>query len=83
MLRNHNVLVLTDDEYAHVLAALGRVDDPGGFPNALEFYESLVKGANARVDEKFIRYYNQMTFSGTRSHKLGRKREESLHNPRD
>jgi len=74
-----NTLVLTDDEYAHVLACLGRVDDPYTFPNSMEFYARLHRSANAKVLERFEPYYDNMTFSPSRMEKIRRNRAKSLY----
>ena len=65
-MRNHHMLILTDDEFAHVLACLGRVDDAGGFPNPMAFYAKIQKKASANVKLKFDEYYRNMTFSRPR-----------------
>lgn len=59
---------LKDDfEYAHVLAALGRVDDPGPLPNSMDFYARVLDAAPASVRVKFDLFYMTMTFSSRRS----------------
>jgi hypothetical protein len=82
-MRNHHTLVLTDDEYAHVLACLGRVDDPYTFPDSMEFYARLHDKATAEVHRRFQPYYDNMTFSGNRMQKIRRRHAKSLYDSKD
>ena len=64
-------LELSSKELGEVVAALGRNDYPGH----MEFYARLHDKMDAEATVWFNHYYDNMTFSGTRTERLREQRE--------